>query len=343
MDGNIIEIGPAEAAQALPPTFLWILYEWGIEVIRVIQSVQTPVLTGLMEFISVLGTEVLYVPIILFMLWWVDEKRGLRFGVLMILSIWINLFVKDFLRHPRPFDIDPSLGMIAASGYGAPSGHAQLAASFWIPMTVWFEKLRPKKRMVMWAAAIVVIVLIGFSRLYLGVHFPTDLLAGWALAGVILCLFFFFGPHIEKLLVSGGIRAQNITAAGIALLMNGLFPQEQAIPALFLGFCLGFALMKRRFPFSAREEINGKKPGVQIMLVRCFAGLVSTVILFLALRLILPGEGSLFRDLPVWSTASPFYNIGRFLRYGVLGFWASAGAPRLFQRMALAQGNAEEE
>ena len=343
MDGTIIEIGPAEAAQALPPTFLWVLYEWGIEVIRAIQNIQTPVLTGLMEFISVLGTEVLYVPLILFMLWWVDEKRGLRFGVLMILSIWINLFMKDLLRQPRPFNIDPSLGLIAASGYGAPSGHAQLAMSFWIPLSVWLGNVWPKRRTVIVAAAIAFVVLIGFTRLYLGVHFPTDLLAGWALAGVILCIFFFLGPHLEKLLVSGGLRMQNIAVAGIALLMNGLFPQERAIPALFLGFCLGFTMMKRRFPFSAQEAINGKKPGVQIMLFRCFAGLVSTIVLFLALRLIFPGEQSLFRDIPVWGAASPFYDMGRFVRYGILGFWASAGAPRLFQRMALAQGEPEED
>ena len=342
MNGNVIGIGPAEVAQALPPTFLWMLYEWGIEVIRVIQRIETPALTALMRFIAALGTEILYVPLILFMLWWIDEKRGLRFGILMILSVWINLFMKDFLQQPRPFNLDPSLGMIAVSGYGAPSGHAQLAAIFWILMAVWLKKVWPKRRTAIWAAAISVILLVGFSRLYLGVHFPTDLLAGWMLAGIILFIVFMLGPHIEKLMTTGGVRMQNIAAAGIALAMNGLFPQERAIPALFLGFCLGFTMMKQRFPFSAQEEINGNKPGVQVMLFRCLVGLASTAALFLALRLVFPGENSLFRDISAWGAASPFYDIGRFVRYGALGFWASAGAPRLFQRMALAQEKVED-
>ena len=353
MNGNIIEIGPAEAAQALPPGFLWMMYEWGIDVIRVIQTGAAPALTALMRFVTALGTETLYVPLILFILWWIDEKRGLRFGVLMILSVWINIFMKDLLRQPRPFNLDPSLGMIAVYGYGAPSAHAQLAMTFWIPMAVWLGKVRPKLRTVIWAAAIFIILLIGFTRLYLGVHFPTDLLVGWILAGIILFIFFIFGPHIEKLLAggdgvnsggtAGGTRMQNICAAGIALLMNGLFPQERAIPALFLGFCLGFSMMKQRFPFSARAEINGKKPGAQVMFLRCLTGLASMTIIFMALRLFFPGEETLFRDLPNWGADSPFYDIGRFIRYGVLGFWASAGAPRLFQRMGLAQGKDDDE
>jgi len=347
MNGNVIEIGPAEAVQALPPDFLRMMHEWGIDVIRVIQNFETPALTALMRFVTALGTETLYVPLILFILWWADEKRGLRFGILMILSVWINLFMKDLLRHPRPFNLDPSLGMIAVSGYGAPSGHAQLAMTFWIPMAAWFGKVQPKRRTIIWAAAIFIILLIGFTRLYLGVHFPTDLLAGWILAGIILFILFIFGPHIEKLLVGGGAgggrRIQNICAAGIALLMNGLFPQERAIPALFLGFCLGYTMMKQRFPFSAQEEINGKKPGVQVMFLRSLTGLASMTIIFMALRLFFPGEETLFRDLPNWGADSPFYDLGRFIRYGVLGFWASAGAPRLFQRMGLAQGRADDE
>ena len=343
MNETVIGIGPAEVADVLPPTFLWMMYEWGIEFIRVIQRIETPALTALMKFITAFGTEVVYAPLILFMLWWVDEKRGLRFGVLMILSMWINLFMKDILRQPRPFNLEPSLGMITMSGYGAPSGHAQLAMCFWIPVAAWLEKVWPKRRTVIWAAAVSFIVLISFTRLYLGVHFPTDLFAGWILAGIILFIFFMLGPHIERLLTSGGIRAQNITAAGIALIMNGLFPQERAIPALFLGFCLGYTMMKQRFPFSAREEINGSKPGVQAMFFRCLTGLASTAALFLALRFIFPGEESLFRDIPVWGAASPFYDLGRFVRYGVLGFWASAGVPRLFQRMGLAQGEPTED
>jgi len=334
---NGIAIGPAEITQALPPTFLWMAYEWGLEVIRGIQTIQTPVLTTLMRFISALGSEALYVPVILFVLWCVEDKRGIRFGVLVIISVWINVFLKDIWGQPRPFNLDSSLGIITVSGYGAPSGQAQLALCFWIVMAAWLGKLWPSRRTVIWAVSVSFILLIGFTRLYLGLHFPTGIFAGWILGGFILFILFVFGPHMEKLLAAGGVRLQNISAAAVALLMNGLFPQERSFPALFLGFCLGYAMMKQRFPFSPQEDIAGEKPGLQIMIFRCFTGFVSTAALFLVLRLIFPGEGSLFRDLPIWGPASPFYDMGQFIRYGLLGFWVTAGVPRLFQRMGLAQ------
>ena len=133
-----------------------------------------------------------------------------------------------------------------------------------------------------------------------------------------------------------GPRFWNIGAAVIVLLMNGVYPRDRTLPALFLGFCFGYTLMKQRFPFFARAEINGKKPGLRVMFSRCLTGFAGMVIIYSALRLFFPGEGSLFSEFPVWGKASPLYELGRFIRYGLLGFWASAGAPRVFQRMGLA-------
>ena len=350
MNETIIHILPAENLSLLSE-----MYRWGIEVIKVIQKIESPALTVLMKFITALGTEVFYVPLILIIFWWIDEKRGLRFGILIIVSAWINAFVKDILKQPRPYNLEPSVGLAAESSYGAPSGHAQMSLTFWIYMAAWLvrswaeKKPEPidteqkgvsfspeRKRFLIWAGAVFIILLIGFTRLYLGVHFPTDLFAGWILGGIILVLWFVPGPFFEKHFISAGIRFQNILAAVIALVMNSVYPRDRSLPALFLGFCLGYNLMKSRFPFSARGNINGKKPGIHIMILRCVTGFAGMVIVYVALRFILPGEGSLFKDLPVWGPFSPFYELGRFIRYGLIGFWAAAGAPLLFQRMGLA-------
>ena len=331
MNESIIQMLPADNL-----SFLSGMYQWGIAVIKVIQRIENPVVTALVKFITALGTEALYVPLILFIFWWIDEKRGLRFGLLIIVSAWINSFMKDLLKQPRPFNLDPSLGMAFESSYGAPSGHAQMSLCFWIPMATWLEKVWPKRRTVIWAAAIFFVLFMAFTRLYLGVHFPTDIFAGWILAGIILFTLFVPGPFIEKSFASGDVRLQNITIAVITLAMNGLYPRDRSLPALFLGFCLGYILMTQRFPFSARAEINGKKPGLTIMFLRCLIGFAGLVAIYLVLRLMLPGEGSLFKDVSIWGPASPFYELGRFIRYGLIGFWASAGAPRVFQRMGLA-------
>ena len=349
MNEQIIQMIPAEN---LP--FLMGIYRWGIEIIKVIQRIENPALTALVKFITALGTESLYVPLILFIFWWIDEKQGLRFGILIIVSAWINAFVKVILKQPRPYNLEPSLGLAAESSYGAPSGHAQMSLTFWISMAAWVSnkwtaKINavqiPKKQnrmnAIIWACAVFMILLIGFTRLYLGVHFPTDLLVGWILGGIILVIWFIPGPSLEKLFASAGMRFQNICAAAMALVMNGLYPRDRSLPALFLGFCLGYTIMRKYFPFSARGEINGKKPGILSMFVRCFMGFLGMVVIYMALRLILPGEGSLFSGIPIWGVASPFYEIGRFIRYSLIGLWASAGAPRVFLRMGLASAPAE--
>jgi membrane-associated phospholipid phosphatase len=335
MNENMIQMLPMETGLLLP-----VVYLWGIDFIKMIQQIENPGLTALMKLITTLGSGYFFLPMILFIFWWIDEKKGLRFGILLLVSGWINVFFKEILQHPRPFHIEPSLGLTAASGYGAPSGHAQNSLIFWIPLAAWLRQVwAEKKRFLIWALAVIIVILIGFTRLYLGVHFPTDLLAGWVLGLAILALWFIPGPFFAEKLAAGGIRARNISAAAIALLMSGLLPLDRTFPALFLGFCLGYSIMKERFPFSTREEFNGKKPDTKIKFFRCLTGFAGMAILFLVLRLILPGEGSLFGDIPLWGRASPFFEIGHFIRYGLLGFWASAGAPYMFQSMGLAANN----
>ena len=337
MNGQIIQMIPETNL-----SFLGEMYQWGIEVIRVIQRIENPALTAILKIITALGTEAFYIPVILFIFWWIDENRGLRIGILIIASAWINSLIKDLWKQPRPFNFDPSLGLAFEPTYGAPSGHAQMSLTFWISLAAWlsseWKKKNPvHKRYLIWSGAIFIVLLIGFTRLYLGVHFPTDLFSGWIIAGIILAVYFIPGPRLGKLFASAGVRSINICAAVIALAMNGIYPKDRSLPALFLGFCIGYTIMKKHFPFSARGEINGKKPGVRTMILRCLAGYAGLAICYMGLRLLFPGEGSLFAGIPIWGKASPFYEIGRFIRYGLVGLWASAGAPWVFQRMGLAQ------
>ena len=104
---NQITIAPAPE-QLLTHGFLAMAQEWGLEVIQAIQRLQSPLLTSFMSFASAVGTEVIYAPVILLILWLVDEKRGVRFGALLILSVWINVFLKDVFQQPRPINLDPS-------------------------------------------------------------------------------------------------------------------------------------------------------------------------------------------------------------------------------------------
>ena len=333
MNDNIVQMLPYENVSGIPGIF-----NWGLGVIRLIQELENPALTVFVKFFTGLGTGFFYFPLILFIFWLIDEKQGLRFWILILVSAWLNMLAKDIFRQPRPFYFDSSLGMVHESSYSAPSGHAQSSLVFCVSLAAWAAQVLPARfrRALIWAAAAVFILLIGFTRLYIGVHFPTDIFLVWILGGIILVVWFKGGPFIQGFLVSSGPRIQNLTAAILSLLMNAIYPRGAIFSAVLLGFCLGYTLMRKHTPFYAREEINGKKPGIWVCFFRCLVGFGGSAIVFLGLELILPGEGSLFSEIPFWGQASPYYNLGLFIRCGLFGFWASAGAPRVFLRMGLA-------
>ena len=86
--------------------------------------------------------------------------------------------LKHLVARPRPA-LWPAL--VLQSGFAFPSGHAFAAATFY-PLLAWtWARARPREARAAWGTAVLLALFIGFGRLYLGVHWPTDVLAGWAL------------------------------------------------------------------------------------------------------------------------------------------------------------------
>jgi membrane-associated phospholipid phosphatase len=326
--------GTIGALSAAEPSLLFRIYYWGIAVIKAIQTIESPVLTVVMRFLTALGSGPLYIPVLLFVFWCVNERKGMRIGVLLLFSIWTNSFFKNLLRQPRPYMLEPSVGRGFEPSYGMPSGHAQHSLVFWIAAVSLVKK--PSLKLPARIAALFFILVIAFTRLYLGLHFPTDILGGWITGAALLALYFLCAERLEALLAAGGERSQMISAALIAFLMNAS-GAEAGQGGLFLGFCCGYSLMLRYIGFAAGAPVKNKNPGAVILLGRYVLGLGGGAVLYLVLRLLFPGEGSLFANMPLWSAASPYYGLGRFLHYGVLGLWVSAGAPWLFCRAGLAE------
>jgi hypothetical protein len=123
--------------------------------------------------------------------------------------------------------------------------------------------------------------------------------------------------------------------------MNGLHPEDSSLAALFLGFGGGYSLMLHSFPFSARGPVNGRPPAFWMYAARYVLGLAGAGAIYLGLRLLFPGEGSLLSGIPGWGGDTAFYDLGRFIRYALVGLWASVGAPRLFLTLGIAGGTGE--
>jgi hypothetical protein len=251
----------------------------------------------------------------------------------VILSVWLNAFLKFLLGQPRPFHLDSSLGLIYEIGNGLPSGHAQSIVVFLIPLAVWYSqkrraaasstlKAKPEGpsgsartlsagEILVWAGTGILILLVSFSRLYLGVHFPQDILCGWILGALCLVVFFF----VEKREFPSSLRMRLVIVAVLALLMNAVFSHERILGAMFLGFAGGYAVMKAKFPLEARPSI-----------LRALIGFAGAVCIYLGLKFIFPAD------------YSQWYSFFRFIRYAILGFWISAGAPWTFRKLLKVAG-----
>lgn len=101
-------------------------------------------------------------------------------------AILLNYFLKLGFDRPRP-DLVPHLTVAYQTSF--PSGHSMSSAATYLTLGAMMARVQPRRRLKIYflALAIFVMLLIGFSRVYLGVHWPTDVLGGWA-AGAIWAL-----------------------------------------------------------------------------------------------------------------------------------------------------------
>jgi membrane-associated phospholipid phosphatase len=145
-----------------------------------VYSLRTPELTRLMLFITSLGAFWLVIAAIaltLFFLWRRYYRETVFLVVLLAVGGILNIVLKDLFQVPRP-DMAPLLDM---SSYSFPSGHAMTSFVFYgvLPIFVYRFTHRVGLTIVVGILSTLLIFLIGFSRVYLGVHYPSDVVAGW--------------------------------------------------------------------------------------------------------------------------------------------------------------------
>jgi hypothetical protein len=289
------------------------ILSWGMDLVRGLQSLASPALTFAMKGLSLMGTEFCFMAILPMVYWCVDKRRGLRMSALVLLSTAINLRLKLAFAQPRPYDLDPSVGMAKEKTFGLPSNHAMTSAVLGGTAAPLFK--RP------WGlvGAIAFPLLVGVSRIYLGVHFPTDVLAGWAIGAAFVVLESLLGDRIERFMA--GLRESLAMAAvtAAALCMNFLTGNETALSGAFFGFVGAAIYAKKSAPFSAEKGSLRQKA------LRYIVGMVTVAIVYALPKLLL---ARLEADgIP----------LVRFIRYALVGAWTAAGAPRLFLRLGLAE------
>lgn len=303
----------------------------------------TPGFTNLMALVSLLGVPEFYLVVIPFILWCYDKKLGMRILFLLSISTVANILLKILFHTPRPYWINGKIQALASEPtFGMPSGHAQSSLVFLGCLGAYF-----KKRYV-WAICITGILLASVARLYLGVHFLTDILTGWAVGFLILLLFMRYEDACTDWFMKKTIQFR---------ICSAFFASFIVIPASYLillshgtwqippeWFALSFAQSHERInPLTLRDTIMASG-------ILCGTGLGAIIS---AEYFPYAANGSLPRKIVryilgisilfvFWVLVSAVtktpdltgYTIS-YLRAASVGIWITVGAPFLFYKVGL--------
>jgi membrane-associated phospholipid phosphatase len=306
------------------------ILQWGLDCVRQIQTLAViPGLTLCMRAITNIGSTAVYIVLIPFVYWCIDDKKGLRLAVVMLISAWINLALKYLLDQPRPFfeGYDPSVGIVAEIMGGFPSGHAQNSLVVLIILASW-GIIPGISRAAHFYIAAFLCLLIGFSRVYLGVHFPTDVFGGWLLGGLVLAVYFWIGSRIESWFESHNPRIGLMAAAALAFAMNMYRPSEYLLmpSGMILGLGVGCFICRRYIAFNASMKDKSGTEKRLILIVRYALGITAMALIYVAAGKFINGS----RD-------SGNYHLFVFIRNALMAIWISAGAPWVFCKLRLAR------
>jgi hypothetical protein len=214
-----------------------------------------------------------------------------------------NGAIKDIVKAPRPIGQEGifSLRVNTATGYSFPSGHTQGTATFWSSL------MKIYKKSWIYVFGSFMIFAVALSRLYLGVHWPKDVVAA-IVFGVISML-------VADKIMDLTYKKSNYMLILVIPAIAGLFffPSKDYVKAAatVLGLYIGYMLESKYISFNVEATLVNQ-------IIKVLIGLLGIAVLKLSVKLLLPDN-----------------NIEAFLDYSLLGLWITAGAPFTFVSLGL--------
>jgi len=153
-----------------------------------LESIRSPILNVFFQIVTEFGYELVALGIICAFFWCVDKNFGYKMGFAFFASGMLVQGLKITFRIDRPWVLDPEFkpiesAMEDATGYSFPSGHTQCATTLFTSLALYVKKC--------WLQIVFVVMflLVGLSRMYLGVHTPKDVIVSMLLTIVCVLIF----------------------------------------------------------------------------------------------------------------------------------------------------------
>ena len=184
-----------------------------------LEGIRNPFLDGFFSLITHFGSETLFMVVALIFFWCLDKKRGYYLLFVGFTGVICVQILKMAFRISRPWVLDPNFTIVEsaradATGYSFPSGHTQCAT------TLYGALARSDRRRGVQIGSIVLLLAVAFSRMYLGVHTPKDVLVSLGLGAVLVLVFY---PLMQKAFANPRWMYGIIGAMVIISLANLLF------------------------------------------------------------------------------------------------------------------------
>jgi len=290
--------------------------------------------------ITTLGNEQFFVLMLPALYWCFDQMIGMRVGIIFLMGNTVNSFFKLLFHNPRPYWISDYVRAYShETSFGLPSGHAQTAATIW----GWLANEIKKRWFTI--VALVLVFLIGLSRLYLGVHFLSDVVLGWLIGGLLVWIYSACYKKAGKWLGDrslwnklGLVFLSGIVMVAVVLLarwsssswvMESAWAERagEAYPLSIEGiFTLSGTWVGMLGGYVILTETKGHflaGEGGWRRFIRFLVGLVGVLILYLGLGQLFPKNDDLIS-----------YAL-RFLRYALIGLWVSWLGPIVFEKLRI--------
>ena len=330
----------------IPPSIV----EWGIEFVVALQAIGDWLIFP-MSLATFMGNTEFYLLLLPAIYWCIDRHLGIRVGVVLMLNSALFDLLKMTFHDPRPYWYDLRVRLIGSgeSSFGLPSGHAQNAIVFWGLIAAYIQKWW------FWLIAIFIAATVGLSRAFLGVHFPTDILGGWALGIIVLILILWLEAPFLRWFnrYSTGMRIAMVFVFSLVLVMTAQLvvamvssgwqlPNEwiinaqvadpdEAIGNLNIGSMMNaagglFGIAGGVIWLNARGAFD---PGGPILkrFGRYLLGLVGVVVIWF-------GLGALIDSMVAHDSIVDF--VLSYVIFGLVGLWVTALAPLIFMKIGWA-------
>lgn len=271
-----------------------------------LQQIRSPLLDIFFEGINFFDTTHFFFILIPALWFGKNWKIGMRLFTLILINRGIVSFFKDFFAWPRPYHIIPDLGVIKVSGYGFPSGGATMAVLL-AGLLLYYGKGKWK-----WPVAFGFFALVSFSRLYLGVHFPRDILAGWLLGISLLALFIFAWPHVEKFLKKRSLPVLFAISQGVPILLFLCIPSLFSLCILAMGLSLGL-FINNYYKLILPETKKTKE-----MILRGTLGVLTSIFIYAVAKLLPCYHSKIYHTAQLLLVGSGISILGTWLCLNIL-------------------------